>query len=129
MKRLIVITCSFLVFFAGVASAWASCKQISFAVGDHHRSFVFVASHPDHQDSHHEHSDGAGFHCPPLEKFVPAASFSAKPDREEIRAIGPFETKLASQINNREFHRLLGLPALVRSNGVAFHLFFSVLRI
>ena len=128
MKRSIVITCSFLVF-AGVAAAWASCKQISFAVGDHHRSSVLVASHPDHRDSHHEHSDGAGFHCPSLEKFVPAASFSAKPDREETRAIGPFETKLASQFNNRGFHRLLGLSALARSNSVASHLFFSVLLI
>jgi hypothetical protein len=129
MKRLIVITCSFLVFFAGVASAWASCKQISFAVGANHRSSVLVASHPDHRDSHHEHSDGAGFHCPPLEKFVPTAAFSAKPDRDEKRAIDAFETKLASQFNNRRFHRLLGLSALARSNGVASHLFFSVLLI
>jgi hypothetical protein len=129
MKRLIVITCSFLVFFAVVASAWASCKQISFAVGDHHRSLVLVASHPDHRDFHHKHSDSAGFHCPLLDTFLPAASFSAKPDREEKRAISPFETKSASQINSPEFHRLLGLPALARSNGVAFHLFLSVLLI
>jgi hypothetical protein len=129
MKRLIVITCSFLVFFAVVASAWASCKQISFAVGDHHRSSVLVASLSDHQDSHHEHSNGAGFHCSPLEKFVPTAAFSAKPDREEKRTIDAFETKLAFQINNGGFHRLLGLSALTRSNGFASHLCFSVLRI
>jgi len=58
-----------MVFFAEVASAWASCKQISFAVGDHHRSSVLVASHPNHRDSHHEHSAGAGISLFPFRKF------------------------------------------------------------
>jgi hypothetical protein len=37
MKRLIFITCSFLVFLVGMASAWTGCKQISFAVGANRR--------------------------------------------------------------------------------------------
>jgi hypothetical protein len=117
------------VFFAGVASAWASCKQISFAAGDHHRSSALVASQAEHSDSHHEHSGDAGFHCPPLEKFVPTATFSAQSDREKTRAIGLFETELASPINNRGFHRLLPVPAFLRSSGIASHLLLSVLRI
>ncbi len=52
MKRLLLITCCFLVVFAGAAAAWESCKQISIASDDHHRS-VPAHGHDHHSDSDH----------------------------------------------------------------------------
>lgn len=82
MKRFILITCSFLVFFAGVAAAWESCKQTSFASDEQHRSPVPVHAHDHHSDDHHEHSDDDAIHCPTLDEFVLTAIFSASQDVE-----------------------------------------------
>jgi hypothetical protein len=38
MKRLILISCSFLVVFSGAIAAWESCNRVSFASDAHHGS-------------------------------------------------------------------------------------------
>jgi hypothetical protein len=129
MKRLTLIICSFLVLFAGGASAWASCKQVAFA-DDHHRSARPAEVHHNHSESDHDHFPNTAIHCPILEKFVPTASLWNKPDRDGRRVIVPFGAELASPQNDRGFHRLIHDPsALVRSSTNPLHLFLSVLRI
>jgi hypothetical protein len=129
MKRLIVITCCLSIFFAGLASAWANCKQI-YASADDHRSSAPVHAHDHHSDSNHEHSDGSRVHCAPFKDFVPPALISAKPDRKPEQVVNPSAAELVLSIRDGGFHRLIQCPpASPQSNGISSHIFLSVLRI
>jgi hypothetical protein len=125
MKRLIVITCCLSMFFAGLASAWANCKQI-YASADDHRS----SAHDHHSDSHHQHSDGSRVHCAIFKDYVPSAVISAKPDRKPERVVNEFVTELVFYIPDGGFYRLIqGSPAISQANGIPYHIFLSVFRI
>ena len=129
MKRLAVLTCCFLVLFAGVASAWASCKQISLAPHDHSHSSVGVSADDHHSDSNHEHSNHTAIHCPTFEKFVPTAIFSTKPDERIERLTGSVGV-ITSQIFDYRLHRLVhGPPGAENLSTIPSYLLLSVLRI
>ena len=129
MKRLIHITCSFMVFFAGVAAAWASCKQTSFASDDHRRSPAPVHAHDHHSDSHHEHSHDSVIHCPSLDEFVPVATFSPSKEHrvEHVPAalMGGLDPLFARH-GSRLMH---GPPGSAHPSSIPPYLFLSVLRI
>lgn len=130
MKRLVHITCSFLVLFAGVAAAWASCEQISFASGEKQRSRSAVHAHDHHSDSHHDHSHDSVIHCPSLDEFVPVATFSGSWEHRVERVLAVFAADLESQFTRRGFHRSMhGPPVFDHSSIIPSYLLLSVLRI
>ena len=129
MKRFLLISCAFLVVFAGVAAAWESCKQISIASDDHHRS-VPVHGHDHHSNSDHQQSDNSAIHCPPIGDYLPTANFAASPDNR----IQPLpETLVAesdSQFAQRGSYSLIhGPPGFTHSPNIPRYLSLSVLRI
>ena len=130
MKRSIVIICCLFVFFAGIASAWVSCKQEVFAA-DHHRSSpVAVPAHDHESDSPHEHSHGTVIHCPTLDEFLLTATFSASKDHRKERLTHAVVIELVSQCGLQQSYRSLhGPPGFSRSNSIPSYLSFSVLRI
>src|SRR5918992_818570 len=99
MRRLIVITCSFLIFFAGAASAWAECKQISFDSQGHHHSSGSTHAH-DHHHSDDGHSHSTKIHCPSLEAFVPSATFSLPDRAQKLNEVIGSAVSLVSQEEN-----------------------------
>ena len=130
MKRSIVIICCLFVFFAGVATAWASCKQVSFAADHHRSSSVAVPAHDHESGSHHEHSHGTVIHCPILDQFLPAATFKASKDHRIERLTHAAVTELDSQFGLPQSYRSLhGPPGFSRSNNIPSYLLLSVLRI
>jgi hypothetical protein len=129
MKRLISIVSCFVVFFGGIAAAFAVCKQISIASDDRHTS-VSQSAPDHHSDSPHEHSDGPLVHCPTVDQFVSTAVFSTRPDGGPERFLNPFVAKIALRIDESEVYRLIhGPPGFASRRGVPSHLFLSVLLI
>jgi hypothetical protein len=130
MKRLIVITCSLFLTFASVASAWATCRQVSFTA-DHHRSSSVAADVHDHESgSHHERSDEAAIHCPTLGPFLLTATFAATNDHRAQRLTHTAVTPLYSQPDMRQRYRSLhGPPGCANPNSTPAYLLLSVLRI
>jgi hypothetical protein len=131
MKRLILIACSFLVLFAGVAAAWESCKRVSFLSDDHHQSSNPVHAHDHHPESdrQHSHDDGA-IHCPPLDGYLPTAIFSLNKDRRVERVPATLGAGLFSQFTQHGSFRLIhGPPGFAHSSIVPPYLLLSVLRI
>ena len=131
MKRLLTITCVFLVFLAAAASAWASCKQISFAQDKHHASETPAHRHDHHPGSDHQHSRGTVIHCPTVKEFVPVATFSLSKELRVERLLLPtFLANLDSQLTSREFDRLIhGPPRLGHASAIPPYLPLSILRI
>jgi hypothetical protein len=128
MKRLIVISCCFLILFAGTASAWASCKQIAFAPDKDHGSKASAHTH-DH-NSDHEHSQGAVIHCPTLDEFVPVATFSRTKDSRVERLLDVPSAKSDFQFGQHSLYCLIhGPPGFQNVSGIPQYLFLSVLRI
>jgi hypothetical protein len=129
MKRLIVIACSFLVLFAGAVSAWESCKQISIASDDHHRS-VPAHAHDHHSRSDHHHSNNSAIHCPPIGDYLPTATFTVSPDQRIERLpetlVGEFDSQFAQHGSYRLIH---GPPGFAHSRIIPRYLSLSVLRI
>jgi hypothetical protein len=127
MKRLFLITCCFLVFVAGAAAAWDSCKEISHESHNHHRSSVPGSDR--HSDADHEHSHDTAIHCASLDEFVPTAVVSAsKHDRVE-RVIVMIGTELDSQFTQHDYRLIHGPPGLDNSSIIPPYLLLSVLRI
>jgi hypothetical protein len=129
MKSVIVIACSFLLLFAGPASAWANCKQISF-VPDNPRG----SSDPLHAHHHHSESNGHShegeIHCPPLDVYLPAATFSVNKDHRIERLITPVVPGFYSQFTRHASYRLIhGPPGFAHSRVIPPYLLLSVLRI
>ena len=130
MKRLIVIACSFLVLFAGAASAWANCKQISFAADDHHGSTVPVHAHSHHSESDDQDSSDGEIHCPPVDGYLPAATFSLGKDHRIERVSATFVAGFDSQFAQHASYRLIhGPPGFAHSRIIPPYLLLSVLRI
>jgi hypothetical protein len=128
MKRFIVITCSFLVFFAGAASVWASCKQVAFASNDHHQSSGSGHTHDHHSDDGHSHD--ATIHCPTLDDFVPSTTFSLRHRAQNLNEVIWSALSLVSQQQNHTStdSTTHGPPFLIFSP-VPTRLLLSVLRI
>lgn len=128
MKRLLLITCSFLVVFAGVAAAWESCKQISIA-DNHHRS-VPAHGHDHHSNSDHHHSDNSAIHCPPIGDYLVTATFTISPDQRVERLPETLVGELDSQFIDHGLYRLIhGPPGSAHSRIIPPYLMLSVLRI
>lgn len=129
MKSLLGTISCLLVLFAGVASAWASCKQVTIASDGHHGSSISGYAHDHHRGSNHDHSQHPVMHCP-IVQFGPTTSLTPKPDREAQRVSDPFGAEFASMLDDREIDRLIhGPPAVVRSSNIPFPLLLCVLRI
>lgn len=129
MKRLIAITCLLTVFFGGLVSAWASCKQGSITFDGHHVASIPDDPHDRFPGSEHDQSHQTGIHCP-IDEFVPTASFSPKPKREAKHVLDPLGAELAFRFSDHERSSALrGASDLVKAGTVPFHLLLSVLRI
>ncbi len=129
MKRFVLITCSFLVLFSGVAAAWASCKQISFVSDDHHRS-ASAHKHDHHSPSDRHDSNDAAIHCPPIGDYLTTATFTISPDQRVERLPETLVGELDSQFIDRGLYRLIhGPPGFAHVRVIPPYLFFSVLRI
>jgi hypothetical protein len=129
MKRLILITCSFLVVFAGVAAAWESCKQTSITSDDHHRSLP-VHGHDHHSRSDDHHSSDSAIHCPLIGDYLATANFTVNPENriEPLRSIliGESDSQFAQPGSYRLIH---GPPGSGHSHIIPPYLLLSVLRI
>ena len=129
MKRLIHITCAFLVVFAGVAAAWESCKQITIVSDDHHRS-ASAHKHDHHSPSDRHDSNDAAIHCPPIGDYLATATFTISPDQRIERLPEALVGELDSQFIDQGLYRLIhGPPGFAQSRIIPPYLFFSVLRI
>jgi hypothetical protein len=130
MKRFITITCAFLLCFAAVASAWASCKQISFAPDKHHGSAAPAHRHDHHSEGDHQHSHETAIHCPDMDEVVPVSTFSLTKELRVERLLPTFLAELASQYMPDEFDGLIhGPPGFGHASTPPPYLLFSILRI
>jgi hypothetical protein len=129
MKRFLLISCAFLVVFAGVAAAWASCKEISFGSDDHHRS-ASAHKHDHHSHSDHHGSNDPAIHCPPIGDYLATATFTISPDQRVERLPETLVGELDSQFIDQGLYRLIhGPPGFAHFRVIPPYLFFSVLRI
>jgi hypothetical protein len=130
MKRLILITCSFLVVFSGAIAAWQSCHQVSFASDAHHSSPIPVHGHDHDSESEHHHSHNSVIHCPPLDGYLPSAAFSVAKDHRFERLLATFVAGFNSQVTQYGLSRLIhGPPGFSNSSIIPQYLLLSVLRI
>jgi hypothetical protein len=130
MKRFLLIACCLFVLFAGAASAWADCKQISFAPDWQNRSSVAKHMHGHHSDSNHTHSHDGVIHCPTLDEFLPAATFSPSKDHRAERVLDTLIAEFDSQYASHRFHRLInGPPNFYWFSSIPSYLLLSALRI
>jgi hypothetical protein len=129
MKRLIAMTCCVLVFFAGAASAWASCNQISLGSGKHHASTTPGHTHEHHSHSDHNHPHGLAIHCATLNEFLPVATFSPNNDHRIERLLDASATSLSLPSSQDGFRLTHGPPGVASLSFIPAYLFFSVLRV
>ena len=129
MKRTITVICGLLIFFAGIAGAWASCKQFSFAFHDHHSPQVNAHNHEHHSHSNHNHSHDSVIHCPNLDEFVPAANFSASKDYPATRVNIAFIPEVHLQFALDGIPSIHRPPGLFRLTSIRPYLLLSVFRI
>ena len=129
MKRLFFITCSFLVFFAGVAAAWESCRQIGFVPDDPQHS-ASAHGHDHHSESEGHDSDSGTIHCPPLDSYLPTASFTVTKDYRVERVAAMLAAAFDHRLTNSGAYRLIhGPPGFLRTRNIPSYLLLSVLRI
>jgi hypothetical protein len=129
MRRLIVITWAFLLFFAaGIASAWAECKQISFGFQGHHHSAGSPHAH-DHDHSGNHQSPDPTIHCPTLDDFVPSASFLLRGRTQSFDEVIGSVVSLVSQDNLASNDSNAHGPPFLIFSPVPARLLLSVLRI
>jgi hypothetical protein len=130
MKRLILITCSFLVVFSGAIAAWESCNRVSFASESDHDSSVPVHGHHHDSGSEHHHSDNGLIHCPPLDGYLPTAIFSLNKDHRIERVLATFVAGFDTPVRRIGSYGLIhGPPGFLHSNIIPQYLLLSVLRI
>ena len=129
MKRLIVITCAFLVFLTGVASVWAACQQIFSAPDKFHNSAAPAHAHHHHSDADQNHSHGASIHCPTLDEFLPVASFSISNDSRVERLLDGCTALVANRTSRNEYGSTHGPPGFASLRFTPTYLLLSVLRI
>src|SRR5688572_11619576 len=130
MKRFLLIACCLFVVFAGAASAWADCKQISFAPDWQNRSSAAKHMHGHHSDSNHTHSHDGVIHCPPMGDYLPTATFTISPDNRIERFPETLVGELDSQFIDHGLYRLIhGPPGSAHSRIIPPYLMLSVLRI
>lgn len=130
MKRVLLIACCLFVLLAGAASAWADCKQISFVPEGHKQTSAAAHTHGHHGDSHHTHSDDTVIHCPTLDEFLPAATFSPSKDHRVQRVPDALVAELHSQSTQQRFLRLsIGPPNFSSFSSIPSYLLLSALRI
>jgi len=130
MKSVKFISHFFIVLIVSLLPTLGICSKISLAFDDHRDALASSSSHDHRSDSNHQHSENAEVHCPTVDLFVPAPSFSLKSDSVLKRMADSFVPALVFHGAYSEFYRLLhGPPVIPRSNGTPSHLFFSVLRI
>jgi hypothetical protein len=128
MKRLITITSCFLLLFAVLTAAWASCKQISF-VSDHDDSApVPVHTHDHHSGTHDDHSQHPLIHCDSIDEFVPVTPFSGSNDHRGQHLLTTFVAELGCQFTEPGFRSIHGPPAPDHLR-IPQYLFLSALRI
>jgi hypothetical protein len=129
MKRILTIACCLSVLFAGIAAAWADCKQIS--LSDRPRkSLPHVAAHDHHSDSHREHSQGTVIHCPTLEDFLVTAIFSVGGYDREQPVHRALVAHFHSRVSQNDSYRLVhGPPGLDYPSIIPPYLLLSVLLI
>lgn len=129
MKRLSVITCSFLVFFAGIASAWSSCKQISFGLDKHQGSATPAHRHEHHSESEHNHSHDSVIHCSTLDEFLPVGTFSTSKHYRVERLLDASVPPLDFPTSRRGYRLVHGPPGIANLAFIPPYLLLSVLRI
>ena len=130
MKRLILITCSFLVVFSGAIAAWESCNRVSFASDTHHGSPVPVHGHDHESGSEHHHSNNGLIHCPPLDGYLPTAIFSLTKDHRIERVLATFVAGFDTPVTQYGSYGLVhGPPGFLHSSIIPQYLLLSVLRI
>jgi len=130
MKRFLLIACCLFVVFAGAASAWADCKQTSFVHDRQHRSAATVHTHGHHSDPNDTHSHDGVIHCPTLDEFLPAATFSPSKDHRAERVLDTLIAEFDSQYASHRFHRLInGPPNFYWFSSIPSYLLLSALRI
>ena len=130
MTHVKVVSHFFIVLIVGLLPTLGICSKISLAVDEHRHAAASSSKHDHRSDPHHQHSENAEVHCPTVELFVPAPSFTLKSDSVLERMVDSFVPASVFHGAYSEFYRLLhGPPVLPRSNGSPSHLFFSVLRI
>jgi hypothetical protein len=132
MRKAIVITICFAVFYAGALWALEGCRAIGEAVASgHHSKIVSNQNHSDDGDSHHSHSDPAEVHCPnPLAAFVAAQRVSLERDRGWAANISALQISISGISNpSPRHHFALGPPGLGFSMTSQRFLLLSVFRI
>jgi hypothetical protein len=129
MKRLFFITCSFLVFFAGTAAAWESCRQIRLVPDNTHHS-ASAHGHDHHSEPEGHDSDAGMIHCPPLDSYLPTANFTVTKDHRVERVVTPLAAAFDHRLTNSAGYRLIhGPPGFARKRNIPSYLLLSVLRI
>jgi hypothetical protein len=129
MKRTVTITCGLLIFFAGIAGAWASCKQVLSVFEYHHGPQVTAHNHEHHSHSNHSHSHDSLIHCPNLDEFVPTANFSASKDNSAARVPSALMPEMYLRFTSNGIRSIHGPPGFSRSSNLPAYLLLSVLRI
>ncbi len=129
MKRLLIITCSFLVFFAGIAAARESCRQIRFVPDDRHQS-ASAHGHDHHSESDGHDSNSGTIHCPPLDTYLPTATFQVTKDHRVERIVAMLTIPFDPQLTQPALYRLIhGPPGFALTRNIPSYLLLSVLRI
>jgi hypothetical protein len=130
MKRLTATIACLFVLCAGLAAAWADCKQVSFS--DHHQRKlpIHVAAHDHQSEAHHEHSQETVTHCPTLDDFLVTAIFSAGGYDRAQPVHHTLVVHFNFPLNQNDSWRLVhGPPGLDHASVIPPYLLLSVLRI
>ena len=96
MKRLALISC-FVVFFAGIASAWANCTQNSFSPAYDSKLPRAAHTQDHHSDSNHHHSNESVIHCATSDDFLITANVSVSKSQHVERLASASLTELDFQ--------------------------------
>ena len=126
MKRSISILACALVLIAGAAAAWADCSRIAFGKNSADEPVRHGHDHP-HSDERQSHDSAV--HCPTLDQFVPAASFSATGLIGVEHVSVPFFSSANPDVPSIRFFRTHGPPGHLKSFRIPPYLALSVLRV
>jgi hypothetical protein len=128
MKRFACIVSCLLILLAGAVAAWADCTRVSFGKNDDARREK-KHDHDHHSHSDHGHSHDSVIHCPTLDQFVPAATFSPSSVFRTGQAPLQLVPPALPDIIPGRFLRSHGPPGPVKTFRIPQHLSLSVLRV